>query len=157
MDFRLIPICSEIDHEMSYKYKEGCRCDICSKQGISYRCKNCEYSRCSGCHRDILGSIEISERLRKEKIKNDIKLAELKLKEDGLTQWDVMVSNGEICYVNKLVKTYSFDYPYTDKPSLSPGADISVKTEVRPPNYETSSHERCGIANIYDYLKSLVA
>lgn len=157
MDLQLIPICSEIDHDMSYKYKERGICDICNKGGVSYKCSNCEYSRCSGCHRDILASKEISERLRKGKIKNDIKLAEFKLKEDGLTQWNAMVSNGEICYVNKLRNTYSFDYPYTDKPNLSPDEDVLEETLVRPTNYETSPHVRCGIANIYDYLKSLVA
>ena len=65
MNFQLIPICSEIEHEMEYKYKDEGHCDICSKSGISYRCINCDYSRCSGCHRDILASEEISERLRK--------------------------------------------------------------------------------------------
>ena len=156
MNLQLIPICSEIEHEMIYKYKEGWICDICNKENISYRCKNCEYSRCSGCHRDILGSIEISKRLRKEKIKNDIKLAELKLKEDGLTQWDVMVSNGEICYVNKLVKTYSFDYPMIDKPIASPVTD-EIITEVRQTTYETPKYLRCSISNIYDYLRNLIS
>lgn len=157
MDFQLIPICSEKEHEMGYKYKEGYHCDICDRKSISYRCINCEYSRCSACHRDILASEEISKRLRKGKIKNDIKLAEVNLKEDGLTEWAVMVSNGEICYVNKLIKTYSFDYPLSEKTSQSPDENTSVKTEVRPVNYETTSHVRCDIANIYDYLKSLVS
>ena len=148
MNFQLIPICSEIEHEMEYKYKDEGHCDICSKSGISYRCINCDYSRCSGCHRDILASEEISERLRKAKIKNDIKLAELKLKEDGLTQWDVMVSNGEICYVNKLMRTYSFDYPYTEPPNNSP----DIKTEVRP--REQINNIRCGIATTYENIKN---
>ena len=156
MNLQLIPICSEIEHEMIYKYKGGWICDICSKKNISYRCKNCEYSRCSRCHRDILASEEISERLRKEKIKNDIKLAELKLKEDGLTQWDVMVSNGEICYVNKLVKTYSFDYPMVDKPIASPVTD-EIMTEVERITYRKTTHLRCGISNIYDYLMNLIS
>ena len=153
MDFSLIPICSEISHKMSYKYKEGYRCDICNKEHISYICINCEYSRCSGCHRDILASEEISERLRKGRIKNDIKLAETKLKEDGLTQWDVMVSNGEICYVNKLVKTYSFDYPYDkNMKGLSP----SKSPEVITINIPTTSHIISGISYAYSYVRGLV-
>ena len=35
MDFQLIPICSEIDHEMIYKYRREDICDICNKSGIS--------------------------------------------------------------------------------------------------------------------------
>ena len=157
MDLQLIPICSEIDHDMGYKYKEGGICDICEKQGVAYRCNNCEYSRCSRCHRDILASKEISERLRKGKIKNDINLAELKLKEDGLTQWNAMVRDGEICYVNKLRNTYSFDYPFIEKPTLSPDEDVLEETLVRPANYRTTSQVRCSIANIYDYLKDLIS
>tara|TARA_Y100000389_G_scaffold75672_1_gene72327 strand:- start:1542 stop:1976 length:435 start_codon:yes stop_codon:yes gene_type:complete len=144
---------------MEYKYKEGYHCDICDRKSISYRCINCEYSRCSACHRDILASEEISKRLRKAKIKNDIKLAKLRLKEEGLTEWDVMVSNGggEICYVNKLMKTYSSDYPFTEKTTLSPDEDLLEETLVRPANYRTTSQVRCGIANIYDYLKDLIS
>jgi len=156
MNFQLIPICSEQEHEMEYKYKEGYHCDICDRKSISYRCINCEYSRCSACHRDILASEEISKRLRKAKIKNDIKLAEVNLKEDGLTNWDVKVSNGEICYINKPMKTYSFDYPFTENPTLSPDENTSVKTDVRPVNYRKTSEVRCGIANIYDYFKGLI-
>ena len=147
MDFQLIPICSEVEHEMEYKYKVGHQCDICSRKVISYRCKNCEYSRCSRCHRDILASEEISERLRKEKIKNDIKLSELRLTADGLTEWEVMVSNSEICYVKKLKSTYSFDYPYVVPPENSP----ITKTEVRP---KTRNQNRCKFTNIYDSLKN---
>ena len=148
MNFQLIPICSEVEHEMEYKYKDEGHCDICGKKVVSYRCKNCDYSRCSGCHRDILASEEISERLRKAKIKNDIKLSELRLKEDGLTEWDVMVSNGEICYVNKLKSTYSFDYPYVVPPENSPIA----KTEVRP--IKPRDKRNCKFTNIYDSLKN---
>lgn len=159
MDFRLIPICSEIDHDMEYKYKDGYNCDICGRKNISYRCKNCEYSRCSGCHRDILASKEISERLRLARIKNDIKLAELTLKEDGLFQWEVMVSNGEICYINKLTRTYSFDYPYTLTPDDSPRDDSSrdynqANTEVRPKIIPETDSNKFSFSNIYETIRS---
>lgn len=174
MNFKLIPICSEIEHEMEYKYKEGHQCDICHKKYISYRCINCEYGRCSKCHRDILASEEISERLRKEKIKNSIKLAESKLKEDGLTQWTVMVSNGEICYINKLMRTYSFDYPYTPPPpedspiyidispkdNCIPDEDNCISGEAKyiPTEYINQAHHiRCNLTNIYEYLKNLIS
>lgn len=147
MNFQLIPICSEIEHEMEYKYKEG-HCDICSKRVVSYRCKNCDYSRCSGCHRDILASEEISERLRKAKIKNDIRLSELKLKEDGLSGWDVMVSDGEICYVNKLKSTYSFEYPYIAPPENSPNTKIEVR------NIKSINQRSCKFTEIYDSIKN---
>ena len=44
-----------------------------------------------------------------------------------LTQWEIMVKNSEICYVNKMMRSYSFDYPYTEPPLNSP----IDKTEVR--------------------------
>ena len=47
---------------------------------------------------------EIKSRLRHNRIKNNIKLAEVRLKEDGLCDWDVMVVDGEICYINKLLR-----------------------------------------------------
>lgn len=151
MNLRLIPICSEEEHIMNYEYKKEYKCEICSKIGISYRCNNCEYSRCSGCHRNILASQEISERLKNERIKNDIKLAEMRLKEDGLTQWEVEIKNSEICYVNKMMRSYSFDYPYTEPPLNSP----IDKTEVRTKK-DDSNHIRCVIADIYSYMKSFI-
>ena len=61
MILKLIPICSEIDHELKYKYTKGKICEICGTSDISYQCINCEYGRCSKCHRDILASEEISK------------------------------------------------------------------------------------------------
>lgn len=150
MDFKLIPICSEVGHEMNYKYNSGSSCDICKKRVVSYRCDNCEYSRCSGCHRDILASEEIAQRIKSGKLKNDIRLEELRLKKDNLTQWNVEVKDGKICYINKLLKTYSFDYPSNGYYDVSP----IDKTEVRPK--KEYDHVRCGIANIYDYMKSFI-
>lgn len=154
MDLRLIPVCNDKDHEMEYKYKNTYNCDICHRKGISYRCINCEYSRCSKCHGDIMASEEISERLKKEKIKNDIVLAESKLKKDSLTDWSVMVSDGEICYVNKLMKTYSFDYPYVRPPEDSPNTKTEVRSKMNEEINSNRNHIRCSIMNIYGYITS---
>ena len=160
MNFQLVPICSEVEHEMKYNYKESHRCDICNKTGISYMCINCEYSRCSKCHRDILASEEISERLKKAKLKNSIKLAEVRLKDDGLDGWDVMVINGEICYINKLCRTYSYDYPKSTTPKLSPELSPTSTPELSTtPEYYDSKDTyeyniRCTFTEIYNSIRS---
>ena len=149
MNFTLVPICSEVEHEMGYYYKSDYRCDICNVQGVSYCCNNCEYSRCSKCHRNILGEQEIRDRLRHSRIKNNIKLAELRLKDDGLNEWDVMVVDGEICYINKLLRTYSYDYPKSTTPESTPE---SLPTPI-PENY--TDHIRCTFTEIYNAIKTL--
>tara|TARA_B100000902_G_scaffold277511_1_gene263274 strand:+ start:572 stop:1048 length:477 start_codon:yes stop_codon:yes gene_type:complete len=156
MNFTLVPICSEIDHEMEYNYKENYKCDICDKYEISYCCINCEYSRCSKCHRDILASEDIKNRLRHNRIKNNIKLAENRLKDDGLDGWDVMVVNGEICYINKLLRTYSYDYPKSVSPESSPEYTIETSSESLPTpipeNY--NEHFRCTLSELFNTIKS---
>ena len=170
MDFTLVPICSEIDHDLKYNYKEGYKCEICNKSYISYRCVNCDYGRCSGCHRDILAEKEIKERLKHERIKKDIKHAENKLKKDGLDDWNVMVVNGEICYINKLVKTYSYDYPLSVEPDLSPETietplpipeTPSPETPIletpipeTPIDYKGRINRGCVFSDIYNSIKS---
>tara|TARA_A100001015_G_scaffold148400_1_gene164597 strand:+ start:7181 stop:7657 length:477 start_codon:yes stop_codon:yes gene_type:complete len=156
MDFTLVPICSEVDHEMEYIHKSG-KCDICRKNNISYCCINCEYSRCSRCHRDILAEQEIKSRLIHERIKNNIKLAEGRLKEDGLCDWDVMVVDGEICYINKLLRTYSYDYPKSKTPELSPELvteKILIPESLPTPIPENYNHIRCTFTEIYNTIKS---
>ena len=78
MDFTLVPICTFSEHELEYDYKEGYKCDICDKHNVSYRCINCEYSRCSKCHRNILGEQEIKrievEETNMQKYKSLLKL-----------------------------------------------------------------------------------
>ena len=148
MNFTLIPICSEIEHDLKYDYKVGHNCEICKKSDISYRCANCDYGRCSGCHRDILASEKIKERLRLAKLKNDIKLAENCLKVDNLDDWDVMVSNGEICYINKLTRSYSFDYPSKSSPDLSPD---TIRDEI---HFKNDGHVRCSFTEIINTIKS---
>jgi hypothetical protein len=145
MDFSLIPICSEIKHDLIYNYKEDFKCDICGKKKISYQCKNCEYSRCKNCHHDYIAQEEISERIRLSKLKNDIKISEKRLKKDGLNYWDVMVTNGEICFVNKLSRTYSYDYPLSIIPDPSP---ISYKEQITPQKESTMNWIINGIQSL---------
>ena len=68
-------------------------------------------------------------------------------KEDGLCDWDVMVVDGEICYINKLLRTYSYDYPKSTTPELSPE---TLPTPI-PENY---NHIRCTFTEIYNTIKS---
>ena len=151
MNLTLVPICSEIDHDLNYDYREGVKCEICMKNYVSYGCINCEYGRCSICHRDILAAEEIKERLRIAKVKNNIKIAEKKLKKDQLNDWDVMVVQGEICYINKLTRSYSYDYPIVVSPRKSP--DISVTDQGNIHQYHESY--RCHFSEIYNTIKSL--
>jgi len=151
MNLTLIPICSEIDHDLNYDYRSNSKCEICMKNHVSYRCINCEYGRCSMCHRDILAAEEIKERLRIAKVKNNIKIAEKNLKKDQLNDWDVMVVQGEICYINKLTRSYSYDYPIVVSPRKSP--DISVTDQGNIHQYHESY--RCHFSEIYNTIKSL--
>lgn len=144
MDFTLIPICYDNEHIMRYKHKEDYYCDICNKQGVSYCCDNCDYYRCRNCHRDLLAEEEIKERLRLSKLKNEFKLAELNLKNDNLEDWEVMISDGEILYINKLTKTYSYDYPLYISPSLS---DREIKTH-------NDDRVRCTFTELINTIKS---
>jgi hypothetical protein len=103
------------------------------------------------CHRDILAAEEIKERLRIAKVKNNIKIAEKNLKKDQLNDWDVMVVQGEICYINKLTRSYSYDYPIVVSPRKSP--DISVTDQDNIHQYHESY--RCHFSEIYNTIKSL--
>ena len=146
MDLTLIPICSVKDHDLKYNYKIGYICEICNKSDISYCCINCEYGRCSKCHRDILASEEIKERLILAKLKNDIKLAELKLIQDKFNEWKVMVSDGKIIYVNKTLSTYSYNYPRNLKFSPSPKKESY--------DNDNDDHVRCTFTEILNTIKS---
>ena len=145
MDLSLIPICSEIKHDLIYNHNEDYNCDICGKKKISYQCKNCEYSRCKNCYHDYIAQEEISERIKLSKLKNDIKISELRLRKDGLNYWDVMVTNGEICFVNKLSRTYSYDYPLSIIPDASP---ISYKGKTSPKKESTMNWILNGIQSL---------
>ena len=152
MNLTLVPICSEIDHDLNYDYRVDDKCEICMKNQVSYRCINCEYGRCSRCHRDILAAEEIKERLRIAKVKNNIKIAEKKLKKDQLNDWDVMVVQGEICYINKLTRSYSYDYPLLKPPDLSPVKVIDNQQATI--NIKNNGHVRCSFTEIYNTIKS---
>ena len=157
MELTLVPICSEIDHVLNYDYKIGYSCEICKKSDISYRCANCDYGRCSGCHRDVLASERIKERLRIAKLKNDIKISENSLKVDKLDDWGVMVSNGEICYINKLTRSYSFDYPYSGKTlGKSPDTKPDISPDITPDeiHFKNDGHVRCSFTEIINTIKS---
>lgn len=154
MELTLVPICSEIDHDLNYNYKPVSYCEICKKNNISYCCINCDYGRCSGCHRDILASEEIKERLRLAKLKNDIKLAENSLKIDKLDDWEVMVSNGEICYINKLTRSYSFDYPLSKSPNITTDTSLESLPDILKGNLKNDGHIRCSFTEIYNNIKS---
>ena len=145
MAFTLIPICSEIGHELQYQFKTSYNCEICNKTGISYRCINCEYGRCKDCHQDIVGSENISKRLKNGRINNDIRLAEINLEKDGLTQWRVSLTDEEICYVNNKTKTRTFDYPISASPPPSPlGPRTGSKLQRTSGHYKTSHSEASG-------------
>tara|TARA_A200000113_G_C8831751_1_gene343952 strand:- start:408 stop:875 length:468 start_codon:yes stop_codon:yes gene_type:complete len=153
MNLTLVPICSEIDHDLNYDYNENTKCEICMKNYVSYRCINCDYGRCSKCHRDILAAEEIKERLRIAKIKNNIKIAEKNLKKDHLDDWDVMVVQGEICYINKLTRSYSYDYPLSKSPPVvSPIKERDNQHETI--NIKNDNHIRCTFTEIYNTIKS---
>jgi len=142
MNLTLIPVCSEKEHELDYDYKEGYKCEICFKVGVSYRCNNCDYRRCSKCHRDILASEEIKEGLKVAKLKNDIRIVEYNLKRDNLDDWEVIISNSDICYINKLTHKYSYDYPYK-----------RISDDTPRYNQETNNY-RCTFTEIYNTIKS---
>ena len=179
MDFTLVPICSEIKHTMGYSIMSDYQCDICLEGYISWQCINCEYSRCSKCHRNKLAENEIKVRLNYVKMKNEIKLAEMKLKMDGLDCWDVIVRDGEICYVKKTSKTYSYDYPKCNVPEMSPlepemsplepylerdlepylepflEPDTKTKTKNKTKN-KFDEHVRCSLNDIYQMFTKLL-
>ena len=58
MDFTLIPICSEIEHHLEYDKILRIKCEFCGKEGISYRCINCEYGLCNTCYMDKMAEEE---------------------------------------------------------------------------------------------------
>tara|TARA_B100001093_G_C26304011_1_gene790645 strand:+ start:66 stop:608 length:543 start_codon:yes stop_codon:yes gene_type:complete len=125
MDLKLIPVCSEKEHIMEYNYSEKYNCDICNHRGISYNCINCEYYRCSKCHRDILskggdkhGGLRVSHsdliKIRKDE--------QFRIDKDGLFDWIVRTSSEDmgLYYYNVITKTISYDYPITSPPNISP-------------------------------------
>ena len=77
-----------------------------------------------------------------------------------------MVVNGEICYINKLVKTYSYDYPLSVKPDLSPETietplpipeTLILETPIpeTPIDYKDNIRNGCVFSDIYNSIKSL--
>tara|TARA_B100000902_G_C27004613_1_gene761596 strand:+ start:448 stop:783 length:336 start_codon:yes stop_codon:yes gene_type:complete len=56
MNYTLIPICSQVDHEIitndEIDLPEN-RCYICNKDRPEYHCSNCDYYRCLKCHNNI--------------------------------------------------------------------------------------------------------
>ena len=163
MALTLIPICSEIDHELHYQFKTSYICEICNKTGVSYRCINCEYGRCKECHQDIVGSENISKRLKNGKINNDIRLAEMNLEQDALTDWRVSLFGEEVYYVNKKTKTRTVDYPISKEPPPSPlGPRTGSKLQRTSGHYKTRPQynltpgvrsEKSKITRIYEYFK----
>tara|TARA_Y100001970_G_scaffold293081_1_gene437612 strand:- start:589 stop:957 length:369 start_codon:yes stop_codon:yes gene_type:complete len=119
-----------------------------------------------------VGSENISKRLKNGRINNDIRLAEINLEKDGLTQWRVSLTDEEICYVNNKTKTRTFDYPISTPPPPSPlGPRMGPKLQ-RTSGHKTSHHKTSGhktpprynltpgvrteknkIASIYEYFK----
>ena len=68
MDFTLIPICSEIEHHLEYDKILRIKCEFCGKEGISYRCINCEYGLCNTCYMDKMAEEELNEKFSYSKI-----------------------------------------------------------------------------------------
>ena len=153
MDFTLIPVCNEIKHVMDYHKRSSRRCDICRTGCISYQCINCEYSRCSKCHRDKLAEDDIKVRLNYVKMKNELRLVDMKLKMDGLDNWTVMVKDSEILYVNKLTQCHSYEYPKCDIPGISPGISPDTPVETKP---KFNDHVRCSLSDIYQMFIGLL-
>ena len=120
MNLELIPVCSEKDHDIRYKYNEEFYCVICNNEGTSYRCINCEYCICSKCHRNLqkmiktlrVSSSDLDKMRKDEQFRIDI---------DGLFDWVVRISKSkELYYYNVITKTISYDYPSTLEPDVSP-------------------------------------
>ena len=157
MDLTLIPICNEIQHVMDYHRRSSRRCDICQNGCVSYQCINCEYSRCSKCHRDKLAEDDINARLNYVKMKNELRLADIKLKMDGLDNWTAMVKDKEILYVNQLTLCHSYEYPKIDipdrSPDRSPGISPDTPIETKP---KFNDHVRCSFSDIYQMLRGLI-
>ena len=117
MDLKLIPVCSEKEHIMEYNYSEKYNCDICNHRGISYNCINCEYYRCSKCHRDILskggdkhGGLRVSHsdliKIRKDE--------QFRIDKDGLFDWIVRTSSEDmgLYYYNVITIFFLYFYLY---------------------------------------------
>ena len=153
MDLTLIPICNEIKHVMDYHKRSSRRCDICQNGCVSWFCINCEYSRCSKCHRDKLAEEDIKVRLNYVKMKNELRLADMKLKMDGLDNWTAMVKDREILYVNKLTHCHSYEYPKCDIPGISPIPEMTPDLETTP---KFNDHVRCSLSDIYQMLRGLI-
>jgi hypothetical protein len=147
MDLTLIPVCSISEHELIYDINNY-RCDICNKYLVKYKCRNCEYGRCKRCHEDIRASQDIKKRLNIQKVKNEIKLAELNLKRDGLDSlWEVQIHNSKIVYVNKKIQSVNYDYPSYESPYISP--------DTTPEKYNyVDDHIRCSFIGIFNTIKS---
>ncbi len=153
MDFTLIPVCNEIKHVMDYHIRTSHRCDICQTGRVSYQCLNCEYSRCSKCHRDKLAEDDINARLNYVKMKNELRLADMKLKMDGFDNWTVMVKDNEILYVNQLTQCHSCEYPKIDIPDRSPDRSPDTPLETKP---KFNDHVRCSLSDIYQMVIGLI-
>jgi hypothetical protein len=123
MDFTLIPICSDIEHHLEYDKIPRSHCEFCGKEGISYRCINCEYGLCNTCYMDKMAEEELNDRFSYNKLRKAIVKIKEKLKQDKIfTDWFVGVSkeSDEIYFYNPITRTLTYDYPLSPEPPSSP-------------------------------------
>ena len=123
MDLTLIPICSEIEHHLEYDKILREHCEFCGKEGISYRCINCEYGLCNTCYMDKMDEEELNDRFSCNKLREAIVMIKGKLKQDKIfLDWFVGVSkeSDEIYFYNPITRTLTYDYPLSPEPPSSP-------------------------------------
>ena len=138
MELTLIPVCSERDHVLGYKYKShDVHCDLCNKGGISYQCSNCDYKICSKCQRSLIKSDSKIKQSMKGKLSSRIKDEQEKLNEDGLSLWIVELSKetGELYYYNIETRSISYDYPKLFRipptsPLFTPETELNKSVEA---------------------------
>ena len=123
MDFTLIPICSEIEHHLEYDKILRSYCAFCGKEGLSYRCINCEYGLCNTCYKDKMAEEKLNDRFSYNKLRKAIVKIKDKLKQDKIfSDWFVGLSkeSDEIYFYNPITRTLTYDYPLSTEPPSSP-------------------------------------
>ena len=140
MDFTLIPICSEIEHHLEYDKILRIHCEFCGKEGISYRCINCEYGLCNTCYMDKMAEEELNERFSYSKIIKALVKIKEKLKQDKIfSDWFVGVSkeSSEIYFYNPITRTLTYEYPLSPDPPSSPTPSSPTPSSPTPSAYDT--------------------
>ena len=119
MDYTLIPICTEIPHEMRYERKYNYYCDKCYKSVTYYRCNNCEYSLCKNCHMDKCAENTLRDKFMNRQFKQKLSDIVEKLKKDNIfSEWRFGLTDktNEIYFYNQMTNTITYEYPLQGAP-----------------------------------------